>query len=405
MNTVSDNPNITTDHSKPLNRALEAPAAERSPEDTNIADPARFEVGDIHQNNAEAQEAREINQPQEISEEVKAFTEKNSTPEEPGFFERLTASNPSLKKFFDNFGLITNSIAAVFHTVASAAPFLKSISKPLAEKIDNFAVQFARYIVPLNFIKNGIEALENNNIVESVIRFSLPTMLMSKMLPFVNFMVAYGLHSGLSIFYQEAIDGLKAKSKDGQVKFKNFSENVNMVFGELKNVCKNITKASMKSQGYMLSGILMLIGSVGGLLFARNDRDTFFAKLFGVLFRNLGGAVGDLVLIAHHPDGIGKNMTWGEMMGTIKKDGLLKFIGGYFSNFTKAWKKSPDAKMIGGFAGVASLLGPVLRYVKDDRVGNIVGHIIEAFNNFAYTIWGNMNRRLAAAGGGEAGGH
>jgi len=140
--------------------------------------------------------------------------------------------------------------------------------------------------------------------------------------------------------------------------------------------------------------LLIIVGTgIGGLVFARNDRDSFFAKFFGVYFRNLGGALADFFLVGAHADGVGRHKQLGEIIKEFKEQGFSKVFKGFRKNFAKSWTKDSDTKLIGMFAGVASLLGPVLRYVKDDNIGNILGHVIEAFNNFGYTIWGNLNER------------
>lgn len=280
------------------------------------------------------------------------------------WFAKIAKNHPLVAKFVDRFGLISNGFAFVFHGLSSVAPYLeKTFSKAASDKINDFTIAFARYVVPLNFVKNGINAMRKNNLIEGLIRWSLPAFLAT--VPFFNFVLPYGLHSGASIIYDAAQKVLTARGKET---FDSFGDNVKSIFGATGEVIKSFKHGMGMNQWMVISGLSMLIGSVGGYVFAKDERSSLSAKAF-MWFRTFGGGFGDLLFMLERPENLMK-----------VKDG--------WKDFKTACKINGSKKLVGVFAGIASLLSPFLRFVKNEKPANVIGHVMEACNNFAYTLWG-----------------
>ncbi len=186
------------------------------------------------------------------------------------------------------------------HTLGATLPFISFVPKTLSDDVKKAAVNFSKYGVPFVVkLITGLEALDGKRTFEAIARF-VPTALMPTV-PFHNFQVPYGLSSGINITLDQVMKKTgDLKKEDG------FAVNNKKVIDGFKDLVSDLFKPQVdfkeRTRIFLSLGgsALMFLGAIPMMLFARNDLNSTFSKIFGSL-RALGGFKGDLSLIFFPP--------------------------------------------------------------------------------------------------------
>lgn len=291
----------------------------------------------------------------------------------------------AFSKAGEKVGIYSNVAAGALHTLAIATQVIDKLNIPLIPKdltgkINKFTQEFSRYVVPFNYLLNGISALKGNRLLEGLIRFSIPGLLLT--VPFFNFTIPYGISSGFNFFHEAVLKNLK--DKNGHLSFKDWKDNTKQVWDESKNIfkalfsgesIKELLSFKLSKQKQQAFGSLSIaLSAAASLLTARTERNSFAAKLWGGLRNGLGGYC-DLIL-AFGKDDVKPGEK--EFVGSIKE------LKEHYNN--KATRKNVIA---GGFMGVASALGVFHRlFVKSEWLANIIVHLQMLLDNIGFTAWG-----------------
>lgn len=288
-----------------------------------------------------------------------------------------------LNKYGSHIGMTTNAFSSAFHTIAIATQAIPLLPKKITSKINKFVQEFARYVGPLNSLLMGIVALDGKRIIEAGIRISLPLLL--TIVPFYNFTIPFGLHSGLNFFHDAIMENLSKKNGGKTANFSSFADNAKQVLGETKNIFKrlfnlgslkelfNFKLGKEKQQAFACTA--MALSSLATMFTARTERNTPSAIAWGGT-RNLAGAWGDLLLM------------FGQKK-TLDPNSKSDFVSG-IKEFAKTFKheKTKLNSWAGVFMGVGSILGVVHRaFVKSDWLANIIVHVQMLADNIGMTCW------------------
>lgn len=261
---------------------------------------------------------------------------------------------PGFQLFRDNFTLALNTVGILFNLTAVFSTNQKIFPKEVAKFIDAKSEWFIRYIIPLSFGWNALEAFVGGRLIEAASR-SIPAALFP-ILPFYNFNLATGISSGLNYMLE-----LIQNRHKGQHPGKNMLENSKAVIKTSIELFKDIFsfKADKESIQQQFSLLSLLIGSIGGFAFARNERDSFLARFFGN-FRNIGGMVADWDLIFNNDPDLSRRR---------------------------------DKTIVGGSCIAASILNTIMRWVSPELARSL-NHIANASDDWGLTYWAQSSKRI-----------
>ncbi|MCE2928765.1 MAG: hypothetical protein LW817_03950 [Candidatus Caenarcaniphilales bacterium] len=311
--------------------------------DANIINPNENSIQDLHQ----TEKPKETNDPPKTKNKYSGLIDK--------FVKDSDYRNISI-----------SGINAFLHAVATITNF--TAKKSTMNKFFNDAAFFCtRWVAPLiSYGTAAWTAFENKRGVEGLIKIIPPAFLPT--VGDANIDAVFGFSTGLNQPYDMVMSRLKEKAKtDSSLAEKlqkgnsSFGENISMITNEFKNMLSDFAKGKMKFwEGgiYMINCAMILAGSLPMMLFARQDRNSTFAKGLGFL-RNIGGILGDIGLV----------------FGSESKS-LYKFV-------------------IGVMCSMAAVADIAKRWVNDD-VAKILIHLGAALNVSAYAIWNAFNSKAAA---------
>lgn len=260
------------------------------------------------------------------------------------YFRKPTAAFNKVRSFF-TMGL--NIIGVVLNFGAVIVKGVPTVGPKVKDWLDKKSEWFSRYVIPFSFAWNGMEAAAGNRFVEAAARL-VPAALFW-MLPFYNFNMATGISSSIN-YLLHLIDGeYKGKTPDDSP-----LGNTKAVFSKLGEMISGIATKKWTVTG-ILDGFTvlgMLGGSTGGLAFANKVRDSWPARLFG-LVRSSAGFTGD-----------------------------ARFVQG----------NDLHKRFAGALMMVASVLNVFMRWVGDDTA-RILNHLSIALDDFGLTYWVNESKR------------
>ncbi len=213
-----------------------------------------------------------------------------------------------------------SKINAVLHAAASLTAFAHGSNSPLGmvnKFFDKAAFAFTKFVAPIiSYGLRGVDSLKHKNIIEAFIKF-IPPVLM----PFIgdaNVDVVYGLSTGLNCMHDLAQDSVNNKSKTDanyaakadQGK-KSYRQYALMLLKEAKEICIKFFKGGLDNltKGTTLASFMIFGGALPIILFARNARDSMFARIVG-LFRNIGGIIGDVFFMMDKKDAYKRKTGW-----------------------------------------------------------------------------------------------
>ncbi|MDA0772404.1 MAG: hypothetical protein O3C63_05630 [Cyanobacteria bacterium] len=259
------------------------------------------------------------------------------------------------QNFRNQFTISLNSFGILFNTIAVIASNSTFFSKSTTEFLDKKSEWFSKYIIPISFSWSGIESLMKNRLVEAAARI-IPASLFT-VLPFYNLNMATGVSSALNYLFEHVMDrhGGKHPGKD------NMLNNAKAVLKSSADVFKDIftLNSSKESIAKQLGTLFMSVGSLGGLAFAHDKRDSMLARIFGNL-RNIGGLIAD----------------WKLIFNDVKNDDRRTF----------------DLRFVGSLCSTASILNILMRWV-DPKLARSLNHIGIALDDLGLTYWANQSSK------------
>jgi hypothetical protein len=282
-------------------------------------------------------------------------------------FQKIV-ENPEFKASTDGIPKTVNSVGAVLHSIAALAPFV--VPKRLADKLDEFATGFARYVVPISVqLLAGIKALAGKRGIEALSRLASPFLFFS--LPLYNFNFAYAVINGVNSIHDQLheTDGENYQDRSFSDNFKRIKKNFfqqikdirngNLKFSPIKDFLRGSLSEGTNKAGIMAVGSTNIISSVLGYIFTHDERDSPLAKLLGYT-RNLSGSIGNLIFIAA---GLNKG----------KSEGALK------------------RKQVGLACMFGDIFGILQRAIPNEKVSRIFSHALLAADNIGNTIWASLS--------------
>ncbi len=260
-------------------------------------------------------------------------------------------------KWFQNFRTyFTPGLNAAGISLNTLAVLGKAIlPKATQSFLDKKAEWFSRYVIPVSFSWNALEAIVGHRVPEAISRI-LPG-LAFLVLPFHNFNFATGISSTLGFLFEQVNERHGGKPPGNGDIWKNFSETMKSSVEIFKDIFRgNQTHENSFDQlGLMGMGL----GTLGGLIFASQDRDTIAAKVFGIL-RNLGGLGSDI-----------------KFMTSPSKDPA----------------RARDLKIVGSVCGGASVLNILMRWTGSEEIARILNHLAIALDDFGLTYWASRSKK------------
>ena len=259
----------------------------------------------------------------------------------PKWFQALRSNSTMTLNYL---GVAFNSLAVVGKTF-------------LPEKVFNFVDKksewFSKYIIPISFAWNGVEALVGHRIPEALSRLIPAASFWA--LPFYNFNLATGLSSGLNYVFEHVKEINNGKNPGAG----DLIENMKKTFSDSVDILTDIVKGKRDKEDLykQIATVGLLGGSVGGMLFARHDRDTFWARVFGNM-RNIGGLFADYKLIF---------------------------------NKAKDAVQSNYQRQVGALCSIASILNIFMRWVSPE-MARMMNHISIAADDFGLTRWAQVSK-------------
>ena len=242
------------------------------------------------------------------------------------------------------FGVAFNALAVIGKSF---------LPEKIYKQVDEKSEWFSKYVIPISFAWNSVEALVGHRIPEALSRL-IPAVSFWA-LPFYNFNLATGLSSGLNYVFEH----VKERNGGRNPGAGDLVENLKKTVTDSIDVITDIFKGKRdKEDIYKQIGTAGLLGgSIGGMLFARNSRDSFLARVFGNM-RNLGGLAADYKLI--------------------------------FNN-----AKDPDQsryqREVGSLCSIASVLNIFMRWVNPE-MARMLNHISIAADDFGLTRWAQVSK-------------
>lgn len=249
-----------------------------------------------------------------------------------------------------------SGINAFLHSLTVATSFTPGLKK-LNALIDKSAFFCTKIVSP--FISYGFSSWSSfwdNKPIEALIKIIPPAFL-----PFVgdaNVDTVFGLCCGLNQPYDVLLERIKQKKAESpeytkKVKEKNQTSlgNAQLILEEAKIMFKDLLAGKLnfwRESGYVMNCSMMLIGSLPMLLFARQERDTAWARSFGIL-RNVGGVFGDFLFVSQK------------------------------ANFHKL--------LVGILCSLGAVSNITKRLVPSDTLARIFIHLGAALDVAGYTVW------------------
>lgn len=265
--------------------------------------------------------------------------------------------------------IFISSINALLHFIATITSFEQAKSGPLMKTVNqlsnNAAFFFTRWLAPLTSYGYAFyEALKNKKPIEALIKLVPPVFL--PLVGEANIDTVYGSSTGFNQPYDMVVERITEKAKASlefarQVDQANQTAmgNSKLVWRVFKEMAHEFVQGKMdpKKAIFFVNCIMILAGALPMMLFARDARDTLFARTLGLL-RNAGGILGDIGLI------------WGER-GNVHKltIGILCMIGAC-ADVVKRWVSPETAK--------------------------VLIHLGSALNVSAYALWNAFNGKKHA---------
>jgi hypothetical protein len=198
------------------------------------------------------------------------------------------------------------ALNALFHGLSAVSMFNNKDGdvkqKSFAEFCDKTAFLFTRWIAPLtSYAVAAIESIKDNKWIEAAIKAVPPLFL--PLVGEANIDTVYGSSTGFNCPYDMVIKRIEEKSKESS-DFKKYAEessktgmgHVKMFISEFKNMVSDFTngKLTFEDNALLVACSAIVTGSLPIMLFMRNARDSWAARLLG-LIRNAGGITGDLM--------------------------------------------------------------------------------------------------------------
>ncbi len=271
-------------------------------------------------------------------------------------FEEFFYRGPEwFQKFRDNFCMSLNSFGIVFNTIAVIAINSSIFGEKTTKFLDEKSEAFSKYIIPFTFAWNGLEAAMGKRPLEAIARW-VPASLFF-VLPFFNLNLATGISSGLNYLFEHVKDRHGDKHPGEGNAWKNTTETLKTSGAIFKDMFRgDQSKEDLLKQ---LATIFMLVGSMGGLAFARDSRDSLLARLFGNM-RNAGGIIADGKLI------------FNKVLDPLRANVL---------------------RTVGAVCSFASVLNILMRWVEDDKLVRTFNHMSIALDDWGLTYWAQNSKR------------
>lgn len=228
--------------------------------------------------------------------------------------ENLSKKTGTVFDFFDTNRLLNDvryrnlflsGTNAFLHGLATITNFVSQTNpalKVLNSVIDKAAFFCTRWVSP--FISYGHAAYQAMSKQKEPV-LALIKLIPPVFFPFVgdsNIDMVYGTSTALNQPYDMTMNRIKDKINSSPEYAQQLHDNkdkplynLRILFDGLKDILKdpNFLKKNFWKEGiFVLNCSMMLLGSIPMLLFGRDQRDTLFAKVSGVL-RNVGGWIGD----------------------------------------------------------------------------------------------------------------
>lgn len=291
-----------------------------------------------------------IHQPDQIEE---AAGHKNKQDWFESLREQYFNGPPWLQFLRDKAGMYLNYIGIALNSLAVIFSSSKILPEKFSKFIDEKSEWFSRYIIPISFGINGVEAFMGKRPLEMLARI-VPA-LSFWALPFYNFNLATGISSGLNYLFELVVSRHHGKQPGEGSMRKNTLE----IFKTSKEIFADILKRNWKKEKLteQLATIFLLGGGIGGCLFTRDQRDSWAARFLGNI-RNLGGILADKDLVFNKDKG----------------------------------DRSKDKRIVGSICGIASTLNIFMRWVNPD-VARVLNHISIAADDFGLTYWAQSSKR------------
>lgn len=193
-------------------------------------------------------------------------------------------------------------VASSMHALAGSSNLKKFLPKSIKSFVDKNAARFSKLLNSANNFIAAVYAWQDNNMLDFLAKITYPLAV-----PWMNLEdihLAGGLCAGLTQIENAQTGRVKQLAKDGS-KWENIKANCKAFWQMFKeNMTGGITKhlkvfLGKDNKGYSmaLSGYLISLGSLIGILFGANKRN-FWNKLGGVL-RNAGGFFGDFTMMLY----------------------------------------------------------------------------------------------------------
>ncbi len=298
--------------------------------------------------------SKDLNSDEHLGTPVEKTKELSSWDKFRSYFKN---SPKPFKIFRDSFTLGLNALGVVLNFSAVIGKGIPWVGPKIQELLDKKSEWFSRYVVPLSFAWNSVEAAAGNRLIESAARL-IPAVLFW-VLPFYNFNMATGISSGIN-YLLHLIDN----RYDGKTPNSSPKENLKATWLKFKELVTDFGKGKVakgESAWDIFAVAGMLLGSTGGLAFAKEQRDSWAARIFGLL-RNAAGFAGD----------------------------------GRFVIGNDVHKRIAGASMM--FASIANIF---MRWVGDD-VARVLNHLAVALDDFGLTYWAHESKRRNDAASKEA---
>ncbi len=298
-----------------------------------------------------------VNQLDSILDKFKAENNSNTQSKRNSWdkfrTEFCNGGPPGFQHFRNYFTLALNGVGIFMNTMAVVGSNNKIFPKEVAKFIDEKSEWFTKYLIPFGFAWNAVEAFVGQRPIECLSRL-IPAVSFWA-LPFYNFNLATGVSSGINHMLE-----LVQNRNGGKPLGTNMLENSKLVLKNFYDIFRDmfLLKNAPEKFTEQLGALCLLGGSIGGILFAKKDRDSGAARLFGNM-RNIGGMVVDVDLISNkdpHPT------------------------------------RARDKKIVGLTCITASLLNILMRWVSPELARSL-NHISIAADDFGLTYWAQSSKR------------
>lgn len=259
-----------------------------------------------------------------------------------------------------------HAVATVTNFVAKSNPALSFLNTIF----DRAAIYTTKWVAPIaSYGVASAEALvKDGKPLLAGVKAAPPAFL--PLMSDANIDTVYGFSTALNQPYDLIENRLKAKAKKDSNFKAEFEKNMNdplaqtgMIVKEGLQMVKDMFKPENRNWNhfwkegiYLINCSMIMAGSLPIMLFARNDRDSKFAKVMG-LIRNAGGMLGD-----------------------------LGFVCGERAN--------PMKFLIGVMCSIAATADIAKRWVGED-VSRVLIHLGATLNVGAYALWNAYNANQA----------